>query len=230
MKIFKFMVLILCLAMFVGSAQGVYPIGITFDTGDMPPDYGLISNGGAYADGSGVWDHDVAALATHFWREMGSAPGYTGPVTYGYAEITVETFSAYEMDVCPIWLVDMDNGINMTFMVGAGRMFLQTGATVLNRPPINNLDGQKHTYAWELNLDTKMVKIFFDGVQQGIEGGYYVGATLTENEYFFGDPTGGEAHHEYWDTWVMGEGVYPEPATICLLGLGGLLLRRRKIS
>ncbi len=252
MKTLLTSILVVLLATLVaGPASADIVVNATFETGALPSDFGMpyatFGTAPAPPIAGGLWTQNLAAGAYTMWGDYGVggsvvANSITGPVIHGYAELKVVTFSSYNDDQTLLVVgreadqVGAGNqyGFNLYYRPGNIGVY-STGFSSLGIP-VANQDGAFHKYGWEVDQASRNLKVFFDDVQVGSLSGYFMTGNANGNVLYFGDGSGGAAHHSVWDTYVIAEGAYPaipEPSSIVLLGLGvvGLLCyawRKRK--
>ncbi len=189
----------------------------TFLSGASPSHFGFAGGGTsppASHVSAGVWNNTQAAGGYGYWIGGAAATAaVTGPLFYGYAEITVTQFGTTNDDVTVIahgqsyTPTGQSTGGLLYFLNGNMRLLVPTIAST--DIPVANTDGQKHTYGYEYDLLNRKIKVFFDGRPVGDRRGYAAGISLFNNDFYFGDGTGGAAHGDLWDRVVIAEGAYP---------------------
>lgn len=202
-------------------------IDATFSSGALPTNFGMVAGGNVDpvpGVSGGVWTNNCLAGDTSNWKSADLPSEIVGPVIHGFAEVSQATLGGTSDDQT---VVALGTGIagSVAFVVsfGDGKMTCLDNDSTLNEVAVANQDGGKHVYGWEANILDGTLKLFFNDYQVGETGGYDVSGNIFDEELlYFGDASGGNAHSEVWDRWVVAEGAYtskiPHPGDATLDG------------
>ena len=242
----KRIMLVLIVMLAVPATSWAYTMDLDFSTD--PAGLGWTANGQAatwLSTAAGEWQVIAASDKNGYYKHTAVTPGLANSTHNVQAEIDVTTFAGFgNVGICSAGSTSLDitlSGyiVNGGIMISGGKQLDGTNgfsATI----PVANQDGLMHTYA--LDIDTTVagvvpVRFFFDGAQVGDVGGYdayspFTAADPNPNEsWWFGDGSkSGGAHQEVWDSYVIQPGLIPEPATMGVLAIAGVLalLSRKK--
>ncbi len=213
-------------------------IDATFESGALPTDFGMVIGGNVDPTtnvSGGVWNNNRIAGEMSSWKSATLCGDIVGPVIHGFAEIDGATLTGSSDDQT-VMALGTDVASSLAFVVGFvdGKMTCFGGSSYTGyEAAVANQDGGKHVYGWEVDLNDRILKLFFDDVQVGEAEGYNVtGNVFGEELMYFGDASGGKDHSEIWERWVVAEGEYPEvpePSMLVLFGIGATLLGVRQM-
>ncbi len=164
----------------------------------------------------------------------GTTDNYFG----GEATLTVSTGSTAQDDLTIIGMItgNSTTGVSLTVSSVPGAMKGYCGSDgAFGEWSVNvaNTDGLAHTYGWAVDAATHKMSVYFDNALMlaniNVNGNW----DGTGENLYLGDGTGGAAHAEVWDNWVVGTNIVPEPSAVIILvtGLFGLVCyawRKRK--
>ena len=149
-------------------------------------------------------------LQTSTWSGGALPPTIQSSIVHGIAEIQVNSFGAGNNDDQTLTAFSKGpNGFISYFRNGDIHFY---GGPAISVP---NQDGLMHTYGWQFHIPSRNVKFTFDGAQVGNPGGYTAPAIAWGDMLYIGDGSGGNAHSEVWDRYVVAEGnLLPLPGVI----------------
>ncbi len=191
-------------------------INATFETGALPTDFGMTVGGGidpVTNVSGGVWTNSLPVFQSSYWYGASGLAGIAdieGSVIHGFAVIGEATLTGTGDDQTLIYLTtDLVPAEPARFAIffKSGEMAGYEGSDINGfSVPVANQDSKYHTYGWELDFSTGILKLFFDNEQVGDDIVLH-GNGDGENLYF-GDAAAGSAHSEVWDRFVIAEGAY----------------------
>lgn len=203
----------------LSNCAAAIELNATFDPGALPSNFGWNPGGSVSPVGNvagGVWTQNRSAGQTSVWSGGAAAASTViGPIIHGWSDIQVTNFGGGGNDDRTAFglargIDQLAPGSVYGFLLYFNNLeYRAIGSGVNLGTPVSNIDGAKHRYGWEFNQATRNLKLFFDDAQvaDSILTGNLFGESLT----YFGDGTGGSAHHERWHEVVVAEGSYPTP-------------------
>ena len=193
---------------------GGIAVDATFESGALPTDFGMTAGGNvdplANVSG-GKWINNLAAGEYSAWVSSELSYDIIGPKIHGLAQVGQATLTGNRDDQTLAALgTDVWGSFSFIISMNDGSIVVTGGGGASTySTPVANQDAATHDYAWELDISTNHLKLFFDKIQVGDVEGYDMGGNFFGEELiYFGDGTGGTAHSEVWDRWLMAEGAY----------------------
>jgi len=197
-------------------------------TGTGPENIVLVPTGGTTlavrmkgSSGAGT-----ASLTNH------TVPGVAGQLSIMTFQVKPEDSNAFTNDHAGIWMFDTLGAVIAGWTGGEFRMKTKwtypagTEGTSVNFPPPDNTTW--HDFAIVYDPATGTTDFYKDTVLITTHAGP-LNKTLGSVQVDDTPPGAGTANNILWlDNLVVG--TVPEPASLILLGLGGLLLRRRRVA
>ena len=237
-------VFVLGLCLVPGVSWGLVDVDITFSAGATPLENNFRDVAGqAQVDtAAGVWNANYPSGTHAFFGHGGSLPQpvtdlIDGPIFHGTAEITHTTFAGGAANQTLMFLrrpISKTDPFVFELNAVDGNVLIQNpnGTGLLDTIAVNNNDGNKHVYGWEVDLGGTPgpnIVLYFDGSVVGDAAGYQIPGALDFDQNYFGDGTNAGGHEEVWDRVTIQEGRIPEPGTLVLLAPAAVLmfLRRR---
>ncbi len=188
--------------------------------GDVWPVPGYDCGGSASSDGSVITY--TAGSSTYVETTAAMPQSYT-------IEWNMKVLSSGPNGVFTMWMSNATNIVdNVWVMVGQDKVKMYRDGAVVDVAATGANDDAYHTFRIAHEANSSVFQLWRDGVQIGTD----VPTTnfaAADDMWFFGGwgGLGGQAEVDYY-RWT--EGAYspvPEPMTLALFGLGGLLLRKR---
>ena len=230
------MVAVVAVGLLAGPASAFVLIDANFAPGAQPSDFNYTTS--ATPDYTGdVWNNTGGFTFNGTANGVPAAlqPDANG-IWSGRVELSVQQFSGAADDQTVFGMArhteilgaGNEYGFLSYYLDGAFRVYTNGPTDV----PVANQDGAVHAYGFVVDETARNIKLYFDYEQVGEPGGYNMtGNVFGESLSYFGDGTGGQPHASTWELIVVGSGpeyAIPEPASLVLMGLGGLMMARRR--
>jgi hypothetical protein len=235
MRLFSIAVVTLALGVSMVNFAPAAIVDVTFGVGALPADQGYTTGGSTdptvnIDTSAGLWKNNMAAGDSGFFVQHGVPDSITDTLIHGYAEITHHAFSGNRDDQTIIKLMKSGNYFFDLYWVENDYVVRTAnggwGSSTYTSNPVTNNDGAEHVYGWELDITSATLDLYFD---QAYLATYNVSTGIGDpSEHYWGDGSGGSAHNEDWDRFVIDSGAIPEPSSVLLLltGVALLLIRR----
>ena len=230
------LVAVVAVGLLAGPASAFVLIDANFDPGAQPEDFGYVAGAGLPDYTGGVWNNTGGFAPSGGAAAAAALQPDANGIWSARAEIAVQQFSGAADDQTVLSfgrdaaIVGAGNeyGFITYYMDGAFRVYTQGPIDV----PVPNQDGALHAYGLVMDETARNIKLYFDYEQVGEPAGYDItGNVFVDAFTYFGDGTSGNPHSSTWERIVVGSGpeyALPEPASLVLLGLGGLMMARRR--
>lgn len=194
---------------------GGIAVNATFAPGSLPTDFGMTAGGNVNPTANvaaGKWTNNMEAGQMSNWMSNSLPSEIIGPKIHGLAEVGQATLNgaADDQTLCAIGTDSAGGSFSFIITMNNGAVGVMGGSGINTyAAPVNNQDSAFHSYGWEFDAATNRLKLFFDKVQVGDAAGYDVGGNFfCEELMYFGDGSGGLAHSEVWDRWLVAEGEF----------------------